>query len=312
MSTSSDERNSSNNNNDDSSIYWMLQDPIDESNLSFNKTLYESITNQQIDTFNRAAINIIKKSTVNIWSSSRLISQGFNQDSPDGLHIGASALKIDSQLLLNLYCNNRLNFNDASCCSQPESMSVSQQIIFTLFLVSIVMTILLFLYKKFCSNHSNKFKFNLSGSEISFTPTSCKNTATSIGIYKILGTFTRLAFIILYFYFCDRANYFMKENQHFTLLTFLIPLIYVTIVGLFFHDNLHAPKLMNRRQTDEIKGFMQCVFLIYKISSAGASTPLYFLARLISSGYLFLSGYGHFMYYWNTSNYSIARLFQVI
>ena len=289
----------------------MLQDPIDELKLSLNKTLYESITNHQIDMFNRAAISILKDSTVNIWSSSRLISQGFNQDSPDGLRIGSSALKIDSQLLFNLYCNNRLNFNDASCCSRPEAASVSQQIIFTLFFVGFILTIFLYLYKRFCSSHSNKFKFNLSGSEISFTPASCKNGATSIGIYKILSTFTRLAFIILYFYFCDRANYFMKENQHFTLLTFLIPLIYVTIVGLFFHDNLQPPKLMNRRQTDEIKGFIQCVILIYKISSAGTSTPLYFLARLISSGYLFLSGYGHFMYYWNTSNYSITRLFQV-
>lgn len=177
--------------------------------------------------------------------------------------------------------------------------------------ISWLLAVFLFVYKKCCSNHSNKLRFNVIGSEISFTSNSCKNAASSIGIYTILTTFSKLALILLYFYMCDRANYFMKENQHFTLLTFLIPLIYTTVVGLFFHDNLPAPRPMNRQHTDEIKGFMQCVILIYRISSAQTSTPLYFLIRLFSSSYLFLSGYGHFMYYWNTSNYSITRLFQV-
>ena len=29
----------------------------------------------------------------------------------------------------------------------------------------------------------------------------------------------------------------MKENKHFTVLTFSIPFIYVSVLGLFFHDN---------------------------------------------------------------------------
>ena len=41
------------------------------------------------------------------------------------------------------------------------------------------------------------------------------------------------------------------------------------------------------------------------------STSLYLIVRLFTSSYLFLSGYGHFMYYWNTSNYSISRFFEV-
>lgn len=303
------------NQNEMSSIYWMLQDPIDETKLIFNKSLRESLTNHQIDTYNRATLGIIQGSSVNIWSSSRLVSQGFNptDSSPDGLQVGPATLKVDSQLLLNLYCNNRLNFAEASCCTQPELMSVSQQIIFVLFFIFFIIATLLFIYKKLCSNHSmNKFRFNLSGSEISFASASCKNAATSVGIYTVLTSFSRLFLLLLYFYASDRADYFMKENQHYTLLTFLIPLIYVTVLGLFFHDELPAPKIMNRQQTDEIKGFMQCVLLIYRISNAQTSVPLYFLARLFSSAYLFLSGYGHFMYYWNSSNYGITRLFQVL
>ena len=39
--------------------------------------------------------------------------------------------------------------------------------------------------------------------------------------------------------------------------------------------------------------------------------PLFLVIRLFTSAYLFLSGYGHFMFYWNTSNYSLTRFFEV-
>lgn len=42
-----------------STIYWMLQDPIDEYKYSFNKSITEQITNKQIDLYNRAAISIL-------------------------------------------------------------------------------------------------------------------------------------------------------------------------------------------------------------------------------------------------------------
>ena len=55
----------------------------------------------------------------------------------------------------------------------------------------------------------------------------------------------------------------MKENQHFTLLAFLVPLIYVSVVGIFFHDSLPTEKVLSRDQTNELKGFMQLVILFY-------------------------------------------------
>jgi len=104
----------------------------------------------------------------------------------------------------------------------------------------------------------------------------------------------------------------MKENQHFTLLAFLIPLIYVSVVGIFFHDSFPSEKVLSRHQTDELKGFMQLVILFYRMNAASKSTPLFLSIRLFTSAYLFLSGYGHFMYYWNTGNYSVSRFFEVL
>lgn len=43
------------------SIYWMLQDPIDESKFFTNRTIsqHETMNNRQIDVYNRAAINLL-------------------------------------------------------------------------------------------------------------------------------------------------------------------------------------------------------------------------------------------------------------
>jgi hypothetical protein len=68
----------------------------------------------------------------------------------------------------------------------------------------------------------------------------------------------------------------MKENQHYTLLTFLVPLLYISVVGIFFHDKLPSQiaKVNNRFQTDELKGFMQIVILLFRMSNAEQVTSL--------------------------------------
>jgi hypothetical protein len=159
-----------------------------------------------------------------------------------------------------------MNFQDGSCCSQPESMTLVQLILFSIFFVCFLITAFLLVYKNFCKSYSN-FRVNISGKEIGLT-TTCKNAATSSSFYKFAKTFSKLALIMFYFYACDRANYFMKENKHYTLLTFLVPLLYLSVVGLFFHDSLPLAKVMNRHQTYELKGIMQVVILLYKMSNA--------------------------------------------
>jgi hypothetical protein len=159
-----------------------------------------------------------------------------------------------------------MNFQDASCCAQPESMTLIQLVLFSLFFACFLITGFLLVYKNFCKSYSN-FRVNISGKEIGLTST-CKNAATSSGFYKFVKTFARLALILLYFYACDRANFFMKENKHYTPLTFLVPLVYIAVVGFFFHDSLPMAKVMNRQQTYELKGVMQVVILLYKMSNA--------------------------------------------
>jgi hypothetical protein len=86
------------------SIYWMLQDPVDEGKYAVNRSVaaQEGVTNRKVDQFNRESINLLYHSPINIWSSGRLVSQAYNRDSVDGINIGPFALEIVSGFLRQL------------------------------------------------------------------------------------------------------------------------------------------------------------------------------------------------------------------
>jgi len=68
-------------------------------------------------------------SSVQIWSSSRLVAHGFLDEMEDGIHAGESVLGWDTQILLNMYCNKHLSFNDGTCCTTAKQTTLIQVVV---------------------------------------------------------------------------------------------------------------------------------------------------------------------------------------
>ncbi|KAJ8927725.1 hypothetical protein NQ314_019786 [Rhamnusium bicolor] len=75
---------------------------------------------------------VLSHSAADLWWSVRLVGQGMILESPDGIHLAQKALRHDTQILLNMYCNDYMNFNDGTCCSSVEARTTLQIVTFAI------------------------------------------------------------------------------------------------------------------------------------------------------------------------------------
>ncbi|KAK2142469.1 hypothetical protein LSH36_951g03010 [Paralvinella palmiformis] len=292
-------------------VLWMLQDPVVEHKLSANRTM---ITNIHIDEYNRAAIETVSKSKAQFWSSSRLVAQGYNADSEDGLHAGKVALTWDVQILMNKYCNDHMNFNDGTCCSSSEPVTTLQIITAGIFGVSLLVYLIMAVWLRrppWKKNpprveYTKLHQTTLDGS-IEETRSCCTNH-----VYEFFASMARLGVIMSFFLLCDRTNFFMKENKYYTHVNFFLPFSYLMILGFFFTEKSDQNTFLHRDQTDEWKGWMQLVILIYHLTGASQVLHIYMQIRVLVSSYLFLSGYGNFYYFFMKGDFSFYRFCKVM
>ena len=72
-------------------------------------------------------------------------------------------------------------------------------------------------------------------------------------------------------------------------------------------SSLHEGKtatLLNRDQTEEWKGWMQVMFLLYHYFEAREA---YNAIRIFIAGYVWLTGFGNFSYYIRSGDFTIGR-----
>ncbi|XP_074115979.1 N-acetylneuraminate (7)9-O-acetyltransferase isoform X3 [Cotesia typhae] len=262
---------------------------------------------------------VLIHSQTHLWESSKLIGQGVLEQSPDGYLSSPLSLRHKVQILLNTYCNDYMNFDDGTCCSNLEVTTTLQLVTILMLIFWTVAGASLWLYKKVCHNKSETFYGRIATEEVSDiiedlnASEITQNEAPRQDFYTLITSLAILACILGYFYLCDRTNFFMKENKYYSEFSFWLPLGYILALGLFFTEDCErGPRALNREQTDEWRGLMQSVVLIYHVTGAKNVLPIYMHLRLINSAYLFLSGYGHFCYFWQTGDVSLVRFARVL
>ncbi|KAF5026709.1 hypothetical protein F66182_1198 [Fusarium sp. NRRL 66182] len=225
-----------------------------------------------------------------------------------GFHVIDSVAEIKANILLNLRCNAKLDRKSGypysrTCCSEYGSPSWTH-------LVVLAFT---FLYAALCVcvDYINLVWPN----KVSRSPWLNMKT----------GMF---ASALLYCYLADRTHFFAKGMKEFVPKEFGI-LIGICAAGALMTIRKNKPTTtrisgpadaptktllvedagaLSRDQTEEWKGWMQAVILIYHWTGASRSIPMYIFIRVLVSAYLFQTGYGHTIYFLSNKDFSFRRL----
>ncbi|XP_027892415.1 N-acetylneuraminate (7)9-O-acetyltransferase [Xiphophorus couchianus] len=290
-------------------IYWVLQDPVYEDTLSENRKM---ITNQQLDLYNQAATEVLNsskysgRSRVKLLAAAREAALETIINSDDGLHLPEGTRNVGAMVLMNSLCNKLLRPIDGSCCQPISPPNLIQKLSACFFLGAAVVFVVLHVLG--CNRHRRHATPDVESLEEKKPATA----AAPLGPKAPFQALCRMGVIMLYFYLCDRADVFMKEQKFYTHSAFFIPLIYIFVLGVFYSENTKEAKLLNREQTDEWKGWMQLVILIYHVSGASAFVPVYMHVRVLVAAYLFQTGYGHFSFFWLKGDFGLYRVCQVL
>ncbi|KAL4625839.1 hypothetical protein ACB092_05G053700 [Castanea dentata] len=133
-----------------------------------------------------------------------------------------------------------------------------------------------------------------------------------------LRAMSELGAILVYFYICDRTKLLGESTKNYNRDLFLFLNILLIIVSAFTSLKKHSDMsafsgksllYLNRHQTEEWKGWMQVLFLLYHYFAA---TEIYNAIRVFIAAYVFFTGFGNFSYYYIRKDFSIARFTQMM
>ncbi|XP_043700877.1 protein REDUCED WALL ACETYLATION 4-like [Telopea speciosissima] len=133
-----------------------------------------------------------------------------------------------------------------------------------------------------------------------------------------LRTMAEFGAILIYFYLCDRTDLFPESTKTYNrdLFLFLYSLLIIVsaITSLKRHHDKSAFSgksilYLNRHQTEEWKGWMQVLFLMYHYFAA---MEFYNAIRVFIAAYVWMTGFGNFSYYYIRKDFSLARFAQMM
>lgn len=133
-----------------------------------------------------------------------------------------------------------------------------------------------------------------------------------------LRALSELGGILIYFYMCDRTNLFADSTKSYNRDLFVFLYILLIIASAMTSLKKHHDKsafsgkallYLNRHQTEEWKGWMQVLFLMYHYFAA---VEIYNAIRIFIAAYVWMTGFGNFSYYYIKKDFSVARFAQMM
>ena len=214
-----------------------------------------------------------------------------------GLHVTEMIASQQLNLLTNRLCNADARSGPKhTCCSSPGSINMVQTIILCLSLY----IVLLYLQRSIGKN------------------------ATRNGA-SLLKSCAIMAAVSIYCFTADRTNIFDTVNKLVDTQAFLIACGVSLLLGVVSVARIQTPKsysdtekeqmgcgILPRQQTEEWKGWMQIVILLYHYFGTSSTLWVYRVIRVLVASYLFLTGYGHTQHFIKTNDFSLRRVIGVL
>ncbi|KAF4959118.1 hypothetical protein FSARC_10831 [Fusarium sarcochroum] len=231
-------------------------------------------------------------------------------DHENGFHVTDGVAEMKAQILLNLRCNAKLDIQstypyDRTCCSDYGQKSF----------VQVILVALGVLY--------------VGGAAITELLSLRSSEAPKWAIFNLdVATFITG---LLCCYWADRTQAFAKGSKEYNMFDFNLLSALCFIVGLALMTKSKPPpprpgaqaattapatlddaKPLSRDQTDEWKGWMQALILVYHWTGASRDLNIYVGIRLLVAAYLFQTGFGHGVFFSSKKDFSFKRVAAVL
>ncbi|KAI0481562.1 10 TM acyl transferase domain found in Cas1p-domain-containing protein [Xylaria cf. heliscus] len=268
----------------------------------------ETITPERIDEMNDYLSQLPSNQTSHVvWAFNRMTEEESSKSfGSDGLHVEDNIADRKIDIVLNSHCNNPALLNDRSfkgtCCVEESSNYMFNLAL--LFLCAVML----------------------------YTP-----RAQSMPKFirpELLAATRDILVTLAWCWICDGTLQFGKVERHYRQGAFIVVCLFWLVgsssvlhkaVGSASEawsvkdskkevvtNNVEEHKFLSRDQTDEIKGLMQGIILLYHFNYASQTLWVYKIVRVLISMYFFLSAYGHTLYLLRTGDYSFKRVAVVL
>jgi hypothetical protein len=264
-----------------------------------------TITPDKIDQMNDYLQQVSANSNADIvWSYSLMTwnTRGVYEES--GLHVVDNVAHRKADVLLNLRCNaDAVNTGypfDRTCCQNYKHPGGIQWVM--IFTGMLLLPGAYFLRRV---QHSR--------------------TARLLPNTEVLTATTIFCLVVCFCFYADRTQIFEKSHRQFWTREFLAACVLAGAAGLLSVRRSASSHLsekasttadddgfLSRDQTDEWKGWMQFFILIYHYTHASKTMWIYYVVRLLVASYLFMTGYGHTLYFLRKDDYSLKRVAAVL
>ena len=132
---------------------------------------------------------------------------------------------------------------------------------------------------------------------------------------------------LCYSFYADRTHFFKKAHKEYSSTDFKAMCLAALTLGVLSIQRSSSPvqkssrssikkqkdhSFLSRDQTNEWKGWMQFIILIYHYTGASKILEIYIIIRVLVASYLFMTGFGHTVFFYQKGDYSLRRCASVL